>query len=160
MCGLPTQRLPLQLRPEAELTLQFKRQRRPDIDVNLTPLIDVVFLLLIFFMVSTSFVKESHLTLNLPKAVNASSSDGRKGSLEVIIDQNGFYRIADKSLIDDSPATLGSALKHLSGENYSQPLTITADADAPYQAVVRIIDIGGKLGFSQINITTQEEDAE
>ncbi|MBT8138763.1 MAG: biopolymer transporter ExbD [Gammaproteobacteria bacterium] len=140
--------------------MQFKRQRRQDIDVNLTPLIDVVFLLLIFFMVSTSFVKESHLTLNLPRATNSQSSDGRTGSLEVVIDQNGFYRIADKSLIDDSVATLSSALRNLSGENYQQPLTITADAGAPYQAVVRVIDIGGKLGFSQVNITTQDEDAE
>lgn len=140
--------------------MQFKRQRRQEIDINLTPLIDVVFLLLIFFMVSTSFVKESHLTLNLPKAINSSSSDGRTGSLEVIVDPNGFYRIADKSLVDNSVATLRSALKNLSGENYKQPLTITADAGAPYQSIVRIIDIGGKLGFSQINITTQEDDAE
>ncbi|MGB5325432.1 MAG: biopolymer transporter ExbD [Pseudomonadales bacterium] len=140
--------------------MQFKRQRRQEIDINLTPLIDVVFLLLIFFMVSTSFVKESHLTLNLPKAINSGASDGRSGSLEVIVDPNGFYRVADKSLVDNSVATLRSALKNLSGEDYKQPLTITADAGAPYQSIVRIIDIGGKLGFSQINITTQEDDAE
>ena len=137
--------------------MQFKRQTRSDIDINLTPLIDVVFLLLIFFMVSTSFVKESHLKLNLPRAEHTQSTDGRSASLEVIVDQNGFYRIADKSLIDNSAKTLRSALRHLSGENFSQPLTITADATAPYQAVVRIIDIGGKLGFAQINITTQDD---
>ncbi|MBT8148790.1 MAG: biopolymer transporter ExbD [Gammaproteobacteria bacterium] len=140
--------------------MHFKRQTRSDIDINLTPLIDVVFLLLIFFMVSTSFVKESHLKLNLPRAEFTASTDGRSASLEVIVDQNGFYRIADKALIDNSAKTLRSALRHLAGENFSQPLTITADATAPYQAVVRIIDIGGKLGFAQINITTQDDASE
>jgi biopolymer transport protein ExbD len=142
------------------MALQFKRQKKAEIDINLTPLIDVVFLLLIFFMVSTSFIKESHLTLNLPQAINGLSSDSHRGGLEVIVDQNGSYHINDKSLVDTRLATLRSALKNLSQEDYSRPLTITADAAAPYQAIVRVIDVGGQLGFAQIDITTQDNDSE
>tara|TARA_B110000967_G_C18618013_1_gene427357 strand:+ start:16 stop:438 length:423 start_codon:yes stop_codon:yes gene_type:complete len=137
--------------------LQFKRQKQAAIDVNLTPLIDVVFLLLIFFMVSTSFIKETHLTLNLPTAVNAEEIVKETVSLEVIIDNNGFYRIDGRALINTDRETLESALKNLSQGDLSTPLTVTADATSPYEAVVKIIDIAGGLGFTKINITTQSE---
>ncbi|MEZ7984966.1 MAG: biopolymer transporter ExbD [Pseudomonadales bacterium] len=137
--------------------MQFKRQKQAAIDVNLTPLIDVVFLLLIFFMVSTSFIKETHLTLNLPTAVNAEEIVKETVSLEVIIDNNGFYRIDGRALINTDRETLESALKNLSQGDLSTPLTVTADATSPYQAVVKIIDIAGGMGFTKINITTQPE---
>lgn len=137
--------------------MQFKRQKQAAIDVNLTPLIDVVFLLLIFFMVSTSFIKETHLTLNLPQAANANEQVQESSPLEVIIDKNGFYRIDGRSLINTDKQTLKSALINLSQNDLSTPLTITADADSPYQAVVRLIDVAGGMGFTKINITTQPE---
>ncbi len=137
--------------------MQFKRQKQADIDVNLTPLIDVVFLLLIFFMVSTSFVKETHLSINLPKAINGEEKVQETAAMEVIIDVNGFYRIDGKALVDTDSETLRSALKNLSGANYSMPITITSDANAPYQAVVTVIDIAGALGFGKMNITTQSD---
>ena len=135
--------------------MQFKRQKQAAIDVNLTPLIDVVFLLLIFFMVSTSFIKETHLTLNLPKAINAKDTLSEAAALDVIIDKNGFYRIDGRALINTDAATLESALINLSKNELSTPLTITADAESPYQAVVRLIDVAGGIGFTKINITTQ-----
>ena len=137
--------------------MQFKRQKQAAIDVNLTPLIDVVFLLLIFFMVSTSFIKETHLTLNLPTAANAEQIVQETVALEVIIDNNGFYRIDGRALINTGGETIKSALKNLSQDDLSTPLTVTADATAPYQAVVKIIDIAGGMGFTKINITTQPE---
>ena len=138
--------------------MQFKRQKQTAIDVNLTPLIDVVFLLLIFFMVSTSFIKETHLTLNLPTAVNAEEAINESVlSLEVIIDNNGFYRIGGRALINTDRETLESALENLSQGDLSTPLTVTADASSPYQAVVKLIDIAGGMGFTKINITTQPE---
>lgn len=138
--------------------MQFKRQRQADIDVNLTPLIDVVFLLLIFFMVSTSFIKETHLSINLPKAMFGDEKvDQPRAPLEIIIDSNGFYRIDGRALVDNNSETIESALKNLSAGDYSTPLTITADATAPYQSVVSIIDIAGELGFAKMNITTQAD---
>ena len=135
--------------------MQFKRQKQAAIDVNLTPLIDVVFLLLIFFMVSTSFIKETHLSLNLPKAANAKDTLSEAAALDVIIDKNGFYRIDGRALINTDAATLESALINLSKNELSTPLTITADAESPYQAVVQLIDVAGGMGFTKINITTQ-----
>lgn len=138
--------------------MQFKRQRQADIDVNLTPLIDVVFLLLIFFMVSTSFIKETHLSINLPKAMFGDEKvDLPRAPLEIIIDSNGFYRIDGRALVDNNSETIESALKNLSAGDYNTPLTITADATAPYQSVVSIIDIAGELGFAKMNITTQAD---
>lgn len=137
--------------------MQFKRQKHSAIDVNLTPLIDVVFLLLIFFMVSTSFIKETHLTLNLPRAVSANEQTQASAPLEVIIDQQGFYRIDGRALIDTDRSTLENALNQLTEGDLSTPLTLTADAAAPYQAVVRVIDTAGAIGFTKINITTQPE---
>ena len=137
--------------------MQFKRQQQAPVDVNLTPLIDVVFLLLIFFMVSTSFIKETHLTLNLPKAANSEQRAPDSVPLEVLVDSNGFYRVDGKALADVSREVLSSALKNLSEGNFNRPLTITSDADAPYQAVVTLIDTAGAMGFAQIHITTQPE---
>jgi len=135
--------------------MHFRRQSKNSLDINLTPLIDVVFLLLIFFMVSTSFTSETHLTLTLPEAVYAEKAPEDRPRLDVVVDKNGFYRVAEQALVDTRPETLASALRNLSEDNLALPIEITADALAPYQAVVQIIDIAGELGFVQINLTTQ-----
>lgn len=135
--------------------LQFKRQDKGGVDVNLTPLIDVVFLLLIFFMVSTSFTKEAHLTLKLPDAERANETTSDVRRLDVVVDGDGFYRVDGRMLVDTKPDTLASALRLASDDESSIPLSITADKSAPYQNVVRIIDIAGQLGFVQVNLTTQ-----
>ena len=139
--------------------MQFERvkNQQRDVDVNLTPLIDVVFLLLIFLMVSTSFIKETHLAINLPKAVAAVEPPVEENALEVLVDVDGNYRIDGKTLIDGQQQTLVSALKNLSGGDFNRPLTITADAGAPYQAVVSVIDSAGSLGFARLHITTQPD---
>lgn len=140
--------------------MQFKRQKQADIEVNLTPLIDVVFLLLIFFMVSTSFIKETHLSINLPKALSGEEQVQEAAALEVIIDVNGFYQINGRALVNTDTETLESALKSLSENDFSKPITITSDANAPYQSVVSVIDIAGALGFSKVNITTSPDQSQ
>ena len=138
--------------------LQFKRQHRAEIDINLTPLIDVVFLLLIFFMVSTSFTREAHLSIILPEAENTDDSAANNDSLDVIIDKEGFYRVASKLLVDSKPSTLASALRLESEDDFERPIRVSADKDAPYQRVVQVIDIAGQLGFVQVNLSTQASD--
>ena len=138
--------------------MQFKRQSQSqlqsEVSVNLTPLIDVVFLLLIFFMVSTSFVKDTQLTINLPKA-DTNEQRAELDVLEVVIDHQGVYTIAGKTLLDVSDESLNSALKNLSANDMTTPIAVIADADAPYNAVVRLIDRAGALGFSKVHIATQ-----
>jgi len=134
--------------------LNFKRQSAEEVSVNLTPLIDVVFLLLIFFMVSTTFTKESHLEIDLPQ----SSADPAKPSvkeIEVIINAEGGYSVNDKPLVNNQEDTLKKAVEKLSSGDNKLPFIITADAKTAHEHVVRVMDVAGQLGFVQLSITTQ-----
>ncbi|AOS97859.1 Biopolymer transport protein ExbD [Microbulbifer aggregans] len=135
--------------------MQFRRQKREQDGVNLTPLIDVVFLLLIFFMVSTTFTKESHLKLNLPEAAGP-QAEAQPRTVEVLINADGSYAVDGRALINKKLATLKSALSEVSAGEYNRPLVITADATAQHQAVVRAMDAAGQLGFVHLSITTRQ----
>jgi len=134
--------------------LKFKRQTDQEISVDLTPLIDVVFLLLIFFMVSTTFTKESHLEIDLPQSSAEPSSSPMK-EIEVIVDAKGEYSVNDRSLVNNQIETLKKAVQKLSEGNTKIPFIITADAKTPHEYVVRVMDVAGQLGFVQLSITTQ-----
>ena len=139
--------------------MRFRRQKKTDGSINLTPLIDVVFLLLIFFMVSTTFTKESHLVLDLPEAdghVEETVSEG----IEILIGKNGDYTINGRQLINRQLITLMKALEDVSLGNKEMPLTITADANASHQSVVTAMDAAGKIGFVHLKITTKQPDQE
>jgi len=134
--------------------VKFQRRKSSTVDVNITPMIDVVFLLLIFFMVSTTFTKESRLALELPEA-----SGERVGAqaelLEVTISPSGRFGINGKYLVDREVKTLSSALSKAAAEfDTLPPLVIVADGRAPHQSVVTTMDVAGKLGFVQIRIAS------
>ena len=137
--------------------MKFQRQQADEINVNLTPLIDVVFLLLIFFMVSTTFTRETQLEVDLPQAENSTEVDQQR-SLEVVITAEGEYRVNGEGLVNSQARTLRLALSKVSSENYDQPLTISADARTPHQAVVTAMDVAGALGFKRLSITTRESE--
>lgn len=140
--------------------MKFRRQRMAPVDVNLTPLIDVVFLLLIFFMVSTTFTKETHLSIDLPEAQGESSADVPE-QIEILIDESGKYTINARALVDARLATLKSAIRQVSEGDTSLPMVITADAQTPHESVVRAMDAAGQMGFVHLSITTRQprEDA-
>ena len=133
--------------------MKFARRARSEIDVNVTPLIDVVFLLLIFFMVSTTFTKQTHLNIDLPKAAGAPSQK-EKGQVEITISRQGDYAINGVGLVNRKLATLKSALEKVSKGDHTRPLIITADADSTHQSVVTAMDAAGQLGFTKLSITT------
>lgn len=139
--------------------MKFRRQRTEDEGINLTPLIDVVFLLLIFFMVSTTFTKETHLSVDLPEAVGEKSSEAPE-QLEILITSDGSYSVNGLALVNNKPATLRSALEKTSEGNNQLPLIITADAKTPHQAVVLAMDVAGQLGFVRLSITTRQPEPE
>ena len=139
--------------------MKFRRQNRDEEGVNLTPLIDVVFLLLIFFMVSTTFTKETHLTLDLPEATGEPSSD-LPDQLEIVISVDGSYSLNGKALVNNKIETLMSGIQKLSEGNTKLPLIVTADAKTPHQAVVQAMDAAGQLGFSHLSITTRQPEPE
>ncbi len=139
--------------------MQFKRQNKAAVSVDLTPLIDVVFLLLIFFMVSTTFTKETHLSLNLPEATGEEKTDLPK-QIEILIDANGQYVINGRSLVSTTIETVMAALKEVSAGDVKVPLVITADATTPHQAVITAMDAAGQLGFAQLSLTTKNPDGD
>ncbi|MBV1932851.1 MAG: biopolymer transporter ExbD [Porticoccaceae bacterium] len=136
--------------------MKFRRRAKVAQDVNVTPLIDVVFLLLIFFMVSTTFTKETHLVVNLPEA-DAAPSESVPDSIDILITAEGNYSLNGVALVNQQIKTLMAGLKQLSTEPRSDTgLTITADAKTPHQAVVTAMDAAGRLGFVNLSILTQE----
>ena len=135
--------------------MKFKRQTKAQLEINLTPLIDVVFLLLIFFMVTTTFTKETRLTVDLPEAQGV-AQEQQKEQLEITISADGRFAVNGKALVNSDPATLKSALAQMSSGDNSMPLVITADAVTPHQAVVTAMDVAGQLGILHLSITTQE----
>jgi biopolymer transport protein ExbD len=135
--------------------VNFKRQRKEELSLNLTPLIDIVFLLLIFFMVSTTFTKENHMSINLPEA-DGEVSDVPKKMVEVVIDKDGQYSINGKALISNKLITIKQAIEKVSEGDRSLPFIITADAATPHESVVRAMDAAGQLGFSRLSITSKQ----
>jgi len=139
--------------------VNFKRQNKEAIEVNLTPLIDVVFLLLIFFMVSTTFTKENHLSLDLPEAT-AEEQQVAPDSLEIIITAVGGYSINDQALVNNQLETLKRGILKAANGREGIPVIITADAKTPHEAVVRAMDAAGQTGFVNLSITTRRPASE
>ncbi len=141
--------------------MQFRRQNREDVAVNLTPLIDVVFLLLIFFMVSTTFTRETRLDITLPEAEGSQASQP-ENQVKVVVGANGRYSVNGRVLTKSDTDTLRSVLLREAEQGTDIPFTITADAQASHQSVVRVMDVAGRIGFTNINITTRapEQDSQ
>lgn len=137
--------------------MNFRRKRREAVDVNLTPLIDVVFLLLIFFMVSTTFTRETQLQLELPEAASGDPVDrNQQAQIEVFISASGEIMINDKTLAVTNLDNIKSALLRESGGDRDLPLIITADGQASHQSVISVMDAAGQQGFTRLRLTTNE----
>ena len=134
--------------------MKFKRAVREELAINITPLIDVVFLLLIFFMVTTTFSKETRLLVNLPEA-NAEATDAEPATIEVLVAIDGSYTINGKPLINSQLETLMRGLELESGGDTNLPVLLLADAEAKHQSVVTAMDAIGQSGFTRLNIATQ-----
>ncbi|MDZ7781756.1 MAG: biopolymer transporter ExbD [Halioglobus sp.] len=135
--------------------MKFRRQRRDEVGINLTPLIDIVFLLLIFFMVSTTFTRETQLSIDLPEAKGEPKASLDE-QIEILVDEAGSYRVNGRALVDNRMRTLQAAIYKESAGDTTLPMVITADAQAPHQDVVRAMDAAGQVGFIHLSITTRE----
>lgn len=133
--------------------MKFRRQRRDELSVNLTPLIDVVFLLLIFFMVSTSFTKATQLAINLPEAEGQPAPE-RATKLELVISEDGSFTL-NGAPVSSQPIDLRRALRDASNDNRDIPITIAADGGAAHRYVVTALDAASALGFHQLTIAAQ-----
>lgn len=134
--------------------MKFRRQSRELDGMNLISLIDVMFFLLIFFMLSSTFTKETHLSVELPQA-NGTPSVDEKVQIEIIISEQGSYSVNGQSLVNNEIETLKSALLKTSEGKTDLPLLLTADAKTPHQSVVTAMDAAGQMGFVKMSITTR-----
>ncbi|AHK78886.1 biopolymer transporter [Ectothiorhodospira haloalkaliphila] len=133
--------------------MNFRRRQTEEVGVNLTPLIDVVFLLLIFFMVSTTFDRHSVLQLELPRA-DATEEQALPRTVELVINAEGRFFLDGAELVNTRPETLRAALGEVIGDDQETPLVIRADARTPHQSVVTAMNVAQRLGLSRLSIAT------
>lgn len=133
--------------------MNFRSGQRDELELNITPLIDIVFLLLIFFMVSTTFQTESQLRVQLPEAAEDSAPQSND-PLELVVSADGQYALGGRELTDNQIETLIGALRDVAGDDRERPLVIRADARAPHQSVVRAMDASSRVGLRNLSIAT------
>lgn len=135
--------------------MQLRTSEPEDPDISLTSLIDVVFLLLIFFMVSTTFEHQAVLKVDLPEASSVSQPENQANSFELVIDYMGRYYLNDRQLVDGKPATLRAAFNEAAGDKRDIPIILRADAEVPHHFVVTAMDVIAQLGFSRLSIAAE-----
>ena len=123
-------------------------------EINLISLIDVVLMIVIFFMVSSTFVEENRMRIRLPEASAAPLARGEKQPIVVTVTQGGGYRVNDRELVNASAETLRAAILRLASAERAEVVTVRADGRAMHQSVVTAMDVIGRLGFRVINIAT------
>ena len=134
------------------MRLQHRTTEEPTVD--LTSLIDVVFLLLIFFMVSTTFERQALLKVDLPEASQVEERAELPERLELVIDNEGRMYLNDQRLVDSDARTLRAALEQAAGDDRSLPLVLRADRMTPHHHVVTAMDVAAQLGFANLSIAT------
>ncbi len=134
--------------------MDLKPRKPEEPELNLVSLIDVVLLLVIFFMVSSTFVQEGRIHVQLPEASKVPVASAGVDSIIITVTHSGEYLVNERTLINNSPATLRSAIVRIAGERRTGAITIRADAATTHQSVVTAMDVVGRLGFSEINIAT------
>ena len=135
------------------MNLRPRRQDPPR--VELTPLIDVVFLLLIFFMISTTFDKQTRLEVDLPEATTEARSKQEPERIDIIIDSRGHFYVNDSELVSHDIETLKRTLLKISDGRDDLPVIITGDKAAPYQAAMTVMDAAGQMGFSRLSFVAR-----
>ncbi len=136
------------------MKLQNRVKEEPAVD--LTSLIDVVFLLLLFFMVSTTFDQQTVLQVDLPEASAVDAPIDRPETLELVIDANGLMFLNDRRLVDSKERTIKAAFNEAIGDDRDLPLILRADRETPHHFVVTVMDVAAQLGFSNLSIATQK----
>jgi len=137
--------------------MNLRPRNREDPEINLINFIDVLLVLLIFFMVTTTFQQEGRVKVQLPQASEIPLPRGSREPLVITVTADGGYRVNERTLINASPETLRAAILKEAGSDRG-PITIRADARTTHQAVVTAMDVAGRLGFSQLNIATVHQE--
>ena len=140
------------------MNLRPRKRRSPEL--NLTPLIDVVFLLLIFFMVSTTFQRESQIRVELPQANADESPEGPPRFLDITVDREGRFYVNQEEVVNTEVETLKQAIRKAAMQESDLPVIINADAQTPHQAVIKVMDAASQLGYLRMTFATRQPDAD
>lgn len=135
--------------------MNLRQIKSAEPDVNITPLIDVVFLLLIFFMVSTTFERESEIEVTLPEAAIDAPVE-EEFVIEVTVNAQGTYFVNGQRVINTQTSTLKQAMLKVAGGRQDPPIIVSADANATHQAVVKVMDAARQLGFVHLSFATTQ----
>ena len=139
--------------------MNFRRRSHEDPEINVVSLIDVVLLLVVFFILSSRFSDEGRLRVHLPQASAVPIAKASAEPLVVSVTRQGGYLVNQRELINSSPETLRAALLREAGSNRAVRVTLRADARATHQAVITAMDVLGRLGFSEVNIAAVKDEA-
>ncbi len=135
--------------------MRFREKRQDELGVDLTPFIDVVFMLLLFFVVSASLLKKpTQLGVMLPEA-NTQTHNKDNNTIEIGIDAQGAYYLNSVSINTREPKKLKAVLASKLKENESLSLVLAGDKSAPHQAVVSALEVAQQLGVTQVRIIAQ-----
>jgi biopolymer transport protein ExbD len=136
--------------------MNLRSNRKESPELNLTPLIDVVFLLLIFFMVSTTFDKESRIKIELPQAATQDERDKQDSVLDLTIDASGRFYVNQREVINTELNTLMRAIEKAVKQRRDLPVIISADANTPHHAVIKAMDAASQLGFVNMTFSARQ----
>jgi biopolymer transport protein ExbD len=134
--------------------MNFRVRPKDDPEINLISLVDIFLLLLVFFMISTTFLDEAKIKIRLPEASVEASATDQANTIEITVTADGDYQVNGQTLINSSTAALTNAILKVAGDARSAPVTLRADGRATHQSVVTAMDVIGRLGFKSINIAT------
>jgi biopolymer transport protein ExbD len=134
--------------------MKLQSRSRDEPEINVISLVDVLLVLVLFFMVSTSFLRDTELSITLPEATADKPTPTQGDTLEIMVTQAGGYLVNGRELVNSERRTLRAAIERLSGERRDLPVFIRADAAASHQSVVTAMDVAGQLGFVKLNIAT------
>jgi biopolymer transport protein ExbD len=138
--------------------MNIRSSGRQKVTLDLTPLIDVVFLLLIFFMVSTTFDKQTQLKVALPEASEQAVENQEKDQIDITIDAQGHFYINDEELVTHDVDTLMRAMTKVAVDRTDMVVLVSSDKQAPFQAAIMVMDAVGQLGLSRLSFVAQQTD--
>jgi biopolymer transport protein ExbD len=134
--------------------MKLQSRSREEPEINVISLVDVLLVLVLFFMVSTSFLRETEISLQLPEATVETEQTASSQTLEIMITQKGSYLVNGRELVNSERRTLRAAIERVMGDKRDVPVFIRADAAASHQSVITAMDVAGQLGYVKINIAT------
>ena len=139
--------------------MKLRTRRVEDPEINLISLIDILLVLVMFFMLSATFVEEGRLRLHRPQAKQMPEAQRGAENIVVAVTQGGSYRVNDRDLVNSGRDTLRAAVLKVAGEKRDVRITLRADGRATHQSVVTAMDVLGRLGFGELEIATVNAEA-